>query len=225
MGFQTSFGQPPILLVNQITLPNLITIARIIACPIIVFLVVSPDLGARFWAFVLFVAAGLSDVWDGYLARRYDMITDTGKLLDPIADKLLLVSTFFPLFIVSQRGDLNLIPWWGALPLWVILLVFGRELFITFFRVYAATRGVVIPAGRAGKRKTLLQNLFIGGILLWYPLSMLAGNLAWNGWVWLTWAQFHGAWVGITLWLAIVLTIYSMFDYLWAYRSVVGIRR
>ena len=173
---------------------------------------------------MLFVAAGLSDVWDGYLARRYDMITDTGKLLDPIADKLLLVSTFVPLFIVSQRGNLDLIPWWGAMPLWVILLVFGRELFITFFRIYAATRGVVIPAGQVGKRKTLLQNLFVGGILLWYPLSMFADGIGWDGRVWLIWAQFHGAWVGITLWLAIVLTIYSMLDYLWVYRSVVGIR-
>ena len=202
----------------------MITVARIVACPVIFFLVASPELGLRFWAFLLFVAAGLSDVWDGYLARRYDMITDTGKLLDPIADKLLLVSTFVPLFIVSQRGNLDLIPWWGAMPLWVILLVFGRELFITFFRIYAATRGVVIPAGQVGKRKTLLQNLFVGGILLWYPLSMFADGIGWDGRVWLIWAQFHSAWVGITLWLAIVLTIYSMLDYLWVYRSVVGIR-
>ena len=202
----------------------MITVARIVACPVIFFLVASPELGLRFWAFLLFVAAGLSDVWDGYLARRYDMITDTGKLLDPIADKLLLVSTFVPLFIVSQRGNLDLIPWWGAMPLWVILLVFGRELFITFFRIYAATRGVVIPAGQVGKRKALLQNLFVGGILLWYPLSMFADGIGWDGRVWLIWAQFHSAWVGITLWLAIALTIYSMLDYLWVYRSVVGIR-
>ena len=202
----------------------MITVARIVACPVIFFLVASPELGLRFWAFLLFVAAGLSDVWDGYLARRYDMITDTGKLLDPIADKLLLVSTFVPLFIVSQRGNLDLIPWWGAMPLWVILLVFGRELFITFFRIYAATQGVVISAGQVGKGKTLLQNLFVGGILLWYPLSMFADRIGWDGRVWLIWAQFHSAWVGITLWLAIVLTIYSMLDYLWVYRSVVGIR-
>jgi len=152
------------------------------------------------------------------------MITDTGKLLDPIADKLLLVSTFVPLFIVSQRGDPDLIPWWGAMPMWVILLVFGRELFITFFRVYAASRGVVIPAGRVGKRKTLLQNLFVGGTLLWYPLSMFAESIGWDGQVWLIWTQIHGGWIWITLWLAIILTIYSMLDYLWAYRSVVGIR-
>ena len=224
MEFQSGFSLVLFLPVNQITIPNIITVARIIACPIIFFLAVSPELGARFWAFVLFVAAGLSDVWDGYLARRYDMITDTGKLLDPIADKLLLVSTFVPLFIVSQRGDPDLIPWWGAMPMWVILLVFGRELFITFFRVYAASRGVVIPAGRVGKRKTLLQNLFVGGTLLWYPLSMFAESIGWDGQVWLIWTQIHGGWIWITLWLAIILTIYSMLDYLWAYRSVVGIR-
>ena len=85
MEFQSGFSLVLFLPVNQITIPNIITVARIIACPIIFFLAVSPELGARFWAFALFVVAGLSDVWDGYLARRYNMITDTGKLLDGIA--------------------------------------------------------------------------------------------------------------------------------------------
>jgi CDP-diacylglycerol--glycerol-3-phosphate 3-phosphatidyltransferase len=213
---------------SRITLPNIITIARIFACPVIFFLAIAPGMGARFWAFLLFVAAGLSDVWDGYLARRYDLITDTGKLLDPIADKLLLVATFLPFYIVSQSGRaVDLMPfffWFVEMPLWVIVVIFGRELFITLFRGYAARRGVVIPAGKSGKRKALFQALFVGGLLLWYPLRMHAESRGWSGGLWAFWTHVHGAWVGTMLALAIVLTIYSMLDYLWSYRAVVGIR-
>ena len=210
---------------TRLTLPNAITLARIAVCPPIFFLAMAPGYGARFWAFGLFVAAGLSDVWDGWLARRYDLVTDTGKLLDPIADKLLLVATFVPFYIVSHRGtEADLIPWWGAMPLWVILVIFGRELFITLFRGYAARRGVVIAAGKSGKRKALFQALFVGGLLLWYPLRLLADAQSWNGAFWAFWQRLHGAWIGVTLAAAIVLTIYSMLDYLWSYRSLVGIR-
>jgi len=210
---------------SRVTLPNLITVARIAACPVIFFLAIAPGIGARVWAFVLFLAAAFSDIWDGYLARRYDLITDTGKLLDPIADKLLLVATFVPFYLASHRGsEPDLIPWWGAMPLWVIVVIFGRELFITLFRGYAARGGVVIPAGTSGKRKTLFQLTFAGSLLLWHPLRAIAEARGWDGALWGFWAQFHGAWVAVTLAIAIVLTVYSMLDYLWSYRAVVGIR-
>ena len=213
------------MLGSRFTLPNLITVARILACPLIFFLAIAPGAVARFWAFVLFVVAALSDIWDGYLARRYGLITDMGKLLDPIADKLLLVATFVPFYIVSHRGsEPDLIPWWGAMPLWVMVVIFGREIFITAFRSYAVRRGVVIAAGKSGKRKALFQALFVGALLLWYPLLQVAQERGWAGPFWGFWAWFHGAWVGVTLGVAIVLTVYSMLDYLWSYRSVVGIR-
>ncbi len=131
--------------------------------------------------------------------------------------------------MISHRGselDLVPFPFWGPmpLPLWVILLIFGRELLVTLFRSYAAARGVVIAAGKSGKRKALFQALFIGSLLLWYPLLMVADRRGWDGALWTGWAQLHQAWVGITLAVAIVLTVYSMLDYLWSYRSVVGIR-
>lgn len=210
---------------SRVTLPNIITVARIAACPVIFFLALAPGVGARLTAFVLFVVAGLSDVWDGYLARRYDLITDMGKLLDPIADKLLLVATFVPFYIISRRGtEVGLIPWWGEMPMWVMIVIFGRELFITLFRSYAARRGVVIPAGKSGKRKALFQALFMGGLLLWYPVKAVALDRGWEGLAWTVWSAFHGTWVAVTLGVAIVLTVYSMLDYLWSYRSVVGIR-
>jgi CDP-diacylglycerol--glycerol-3-phosphate 3-phosphatidyltransferase len=207
-------------------LPNAITVARIIACPVIFWLALSPGIAAKLWAFALFVVAGLSDVWDGYLARRYGWITDVGKLLDPLADKLLLVATFIPFYLISHGGAAEgLIPWWGPLPLWVVLVIFGRELLITVFRGFAVRRGVVIAAGRAGKRKALFQALFSGGLLLWYPLLLIARSRGWETIpAWRGWSLFHGAWVGITLALALALTLYSMMDYLWRYRSVIGIR-
>lgn len=211
---------------SRLTLPNVITVARILACPALFLLALSPGVAERLWAFVLFVVAGLSDVWDGYLARRYGWITDMGKLLDPIADKLLLAATFVPFYILSNYGtEMGRLPWWGRLPLWVLLVIFGRELFMTVFRGWAARRGVVIAAGKAGKRKTLLQALFAGGLLLWYPLRMLAEAHDWQRYpLWRGWAAFHGAWVAITLALAIILTVYSMGSYLWRYRSLLGAR-
>jgi phosphatidylglycerophosphate synthase len=95
---------------------------------------------------------------------------------------------------------------------------------MTVFRGYAARRGVVIPAGKSGKRKALFQALFVGSLLLWYPLRMYAESRGWGGESWAFWTQFHGAWIGVMLALAVVLTVYSMLDYLWSYRAVVGIR-
>jgi len=210
---------------GRLTLPNVITLTRIAATPVIFLLALSPGIGARIAAFVLFVVAGLSDVWDGYLARRHGWVTDMGKLLDPVADKLLLVATLVPFYIISHRqAPEGLVPWWGPLPAWVLIVIFGRELLITVFRGYAARRGIVIAAGRSGKRKALLQNLFAGGLLLWYPILDLSSARGWHGWAWTAWRGFHGAWIGLTLALALLLTVYSMLDYLWRYRSVLGIR-
>jgi len=211
---------------SRLNLPNIITAGRILACPVIFFLAMAPGVGARFWAFVVFVVAGLSDVWDGYLARRYDLITDVGKLLDPIADKLLLAVTLIPFYLLSHRpGEAGLLPWWGPLPLWVLVVIFGRELLITVFRSFAVRRGVVIAAGISGKRKALLQSLFSGGLLLWYPLKATAEARGWDSLVGVrAWMAFHGAWVAVTLALALMLTVYSMIDYLWRYRSLLGIR-
>ena len=210
---------------SHLNFPNVITIARIAACPVIFWLAMSPGVGARFWAFALFIVAAVSDAWDGYLARRYDLITDVGKLLDPVADKLLLVSTMIPFYLISHRGGpLDEVPVLGPLPLWILVVIFGREVFMTAFRSYAVRRGVVIAAGRAGKRKALLQMCFIGGLLLWYPLVQVADHRAWSHAAWSVASVFVQTWVPITLAVAIVLTVYSMIDYLWSYRTLVGIR-
>ena len=211
---------------SRLNLPNIITLARIAVCPVLFFLAISEDNGARYAAFVLFVVAALSDVWDGYLARKHGLVTDMGKLLDPLADKLLLATTFVPFYIVSHRpGELNLVPYLGPLPLWILVVIFGREALITIFRQWAQRRGVVIAAGKSGKVKTLAQNLFMGALLLWYPLLVTANARGWvGGDVWGRVSLSIGVFIAGTLLMALVLTVYSMIDYLWSYRSVVGVR-
>jgi CDP-diacylglycerol--glycerol-3-phosphate 3-phosphatidyltransferase len=211
---------------SRLTLPNIITLARIAVCPVLFFLALAPGVDARFGAFALFLAAALSDIWDGYIARKHGLITDMGKLLDPLADKLLLAVTFIPFYIISHRpGDENRIPFWGDLPMWVLVVIFGRELFITLFRQWAQRRGVVIAAGKSGKSKAAFQNIFIGALLLWYPLVEVANRDGWRDAAWWPAVEWGlGGLIALTLTIALVLTVYSMLDYLWSYRALVGVR-
>lgn len=210
---------------RRLTLPNLITTARILAAPLVAWLALEQGTGMRLLAFVLFLAAALSDLWDGYLARKHGWITDIGKLLDPLADKLLLLATVIPIYLISHRAGVgNEVPYWGPLPLWVVIVFLGRELLITGFRSWATGRGVVIPAGKSGKYKAFLQNLFVGGILFWYPLLQWAEARSFSGLPWEVWSFFHRIWIAVTLAVALFLTIYSMLDYLWRYRSLAGFR-
>lgn len=203
-------------------LPNTITVARIILAVVLVPLLFIDQFSARIAAFIIFLIAALSDLWDGYLARSQGLVTDLGKLLDPLADKLLLAATFIPFYLLSLRPPPEgTFPWFGGrLPLWILLVIFGRELFITLFRSYAARRGVVIAAGKSGKYKALVQNIFIGAAILWYALQSGARNWAWDGPFWGAWQDFHWAFAVVTLTAALILTVYSMVDYLWSYRAV-----
>jgi CDP-diacylglycerol--glycerol-3-phosphate 3-phosphatidyltransferase len=206
-----------------VNLPNLITVARIVLALVMVPLLFMEQFTPRLAAFVIFLVAAFSDLWDGYLARSRGLITDLGKLLDPLADKLLLACTFVPFYLISHgEGPGARFPWFGGvLPLWVVLVIFGREIFITVFRSYAARRGVVIPAGPAGKYKAFAQNIFNGAGILWYALLAAALDRGWDGPVWRAWETFHFAFTVVILSVALVLTVYSMVVYLWSYRSLV----
>ncbi|NIR44815.1 MAG: hypothetical protein GWN99_10945 [Gemmatimonadetes bacterium] len=206
-------------------LPNIITVVRVLATPVVFLLILGGGFGSLLAAFIIFVAAGASDVWDGYLARTRGQITDFGKLADPIADKLLLVATFIPFYVLSLREGgatpLDVVPYWHVLPLWVLLVVLGRELAITVFRGFAKQRGVVIAAGKAGKYKALFQSLFIGGEILWLALRSRALERGWDSPFWSFWQVLHGMWVMLTLAIAVVLTVYSLAVYIWRYRNLV----
>jgi CDP-diacylglycerol--glycerol-3-phosphate 3-phosphatidyltransferase len=205
-----------------VNLPNLITIGRIILALVLVPLLFIDQFTPRIAAFVIFLAAAFSDLWDGHLARSQGLITDLGKLLDPLADKLLLACTFIPLYVISHRGGPgHEFPWFGAvLPLWVMLVIFGRELFITLFRSYAARRGVIIAAGKSGKFKAVFQNISIGSAVLWYALQAEAASRGWSGGGWAAWEVFHRTFTIAALSVALILTVYSMMVYLRQYRTL-----
>lgn len=203
-------------------LPNIITSARIVAAPLIFVLVLIPSFGARLTAFIFFVVAAVSDLWDGWLARKHGWISDFGKLWDPIADKLLMAATLIPLYIVSNPPDPHSRwPAWGSLPLWVVLVIFGRELLVTVLRTVAARHGMVIPAGKAGKHKAFLQNFAVGTAVLWHALHDAAHQGGWTGPAWEAWRAFHGAVLALALAVAVFLTLYSLAVYLWRWRSLI----
>ena len=204
-------------------LPNLITVGRIVLALVLIPLLFVDEFLPRMLGFLIFLAAAFSDLWDGHLARSRNLITDLGKLLDPIADKLLVAATFVPFYLISHqdRPDARF-PWFGGVfPLWIVVVIFGREIFITLFRSYALARGVVIPAGQAGKYKAVSQNVFIGSAIFWYALHSEARLRGWNGSLWRGWESFHYAFTVFVLAVAVVLTVYSMGVYLWNYRSLV----
>ncbi|HWC35650.1 MAG TPA: CDP-diacylglycerol--glycerol-3-phosphate 3-phosphatidyltransferase [Mycobacteriales bacterium] len=142
-----------------VNIANALTLARLLLVPVfVVFLVAhgGHSSGWRDWAFVAFATACVTDLVDGDLARRRDLVTDVGKIADPIADKAL---TGAALLGLAALGDL---PWWVA------VVVLARELGITALRVFVIRHGV-IPASRGGKAKTLVQNIAIGLYVL--PLT------------------------------------------------------
>ena len=204
------------------TVPNILTIARIAITPVVAALPFIGGYWPKLVCFVIFVAASITDVIDGHLARRNNQVTDFGKKLDPIADKLLLLATLVPIWYISQqRQDLYNIPLWGSIPLWVCLLLIGREFAMTGFRWWASRRGVVISAQGPGKLKTVMQSIFIGGTIVWFAFRDAIRPLGWEGepaarW----WNQFHGGFVAVSLGIALVLTVYSFVIYLYRYRNL-----
>ncbi len=200
-------------------LPNAITVGRIVLAPVVLALLYVPTFTARFVAWVLFLIAAFSDLWDGYLARKHGWISDFGKLVDPIADKLLLLSTFVPFYLLSRRAtEVTQLPLMGALPLWILVVVLGREALVTVIRWVAARRGHVIPAGREGKLKAVFQNIFIGTTILWFALRTAAEAASWRGDFWSFWLAFHGFVLITSLTVAVVLTVYSLVVYLSRWR-------
>lgn len=213
-------------------LPNALTIGRIIAAPFIALLPFAPNWEARLAGFVLFVVAAISDYYDGVLARTRNLVTDLGKLLDPLADKLLLLATLLPMYLLqSGRGtDLPMsfdTPFGPVgLPLWVLLVVLGRELLITIFRQAAAARGTIIAAIGPAKWKLAFQSVWVGSAYFWFAARTAASRYAWDSAPWHGFALFNGIVGLVTMVIAVTLTLYSMALYLVRYGWVLrGERR
>jgi CDP-diacylglycerol--glycerol-3-phosphate 3-phosphatidyltransferase len=209
------------------TLPNIVTLARIAITPVVALLPFIDGYWPKFIAFLVFVAVALTDILDGYLARTRNQVSDLGRLLDPLADKLLLLASLIPIYWISRtRHDLYDIPVWGSIPLWVCLLMLGREFAMTALRWWGKRRGVIISAGNAGKLKAAFQNLFIGGIFLWFAFRDARRPLGWEHSAFFQfWNRFHGRFVAVTLLLAVALTVYSFLVYLYRYRALFSQRQ
>jgi CDP-diacylglycerol--glycerol-3-phosphate 3-phosphatidyltransferase len=205
------------------TLPNVLTLARISLAPVIALLPFIEGSAPKIIAFAVFLVVAFSDVIDGWYARRYRVVSDLGKLLDPIADKLVLVAMLVPIFWITRHPTLlrdYRIPWWGSLPLWIVILLVGREFLMTVFRFQARRRGVIIPAAGAGKLKAVFQNIFIGATIAWFAFKDAIKPMRWTGRYRDLWDQFHGRFVAVTLAVAVVLTAYSLGVYLYRYRAL-----
>ena len=195
-------------------LPNILTVGRMVLVMIFVVLAANagkvffpdgsmPDrvLAIRMTAYVLAILAGVTDLLDGYLARKWNQITDFGALMDPLADKVFITATM--LMAVEYR----------LMPAWIVVLVISREFMVTGLRTLAAKRGIVISADRWGKLKTFLQMLMLA----------LAGA-SWVGWFDL----HHTVVAGIRLWSIwmvfltgiVAVTVFSGVGYVVRYRGV-----
>jgi len=202
-------------------LPNVITTVRLLLTPVLVYLLYRNTMSGRLAAFLVFAVAALSDLWDGYLARNRDQVTDYGKLADPIADKLLLAAALVPVHLLTADSEaLGGIPLYGGVALWVVVILLGREALITGLRLLAARRGEVVASSRAGKYKAFTQNLFLGATVLWTAFRTGAARQGWSGAGWEMWQIFHGWFITATLTGALVLTVYSMALYLVAFSRI-----
>lgn len=201
-------------------LPNAVTVGRIVATPFIAALPLANSWGLRLTAFVLFMIAAITDYIDGHLARSRKEETDLGRLLDPLADKLLLVATLVPMYILAPR--LPFVTPLGpiGLPIWVIVIVLGRELFMTFFRQAAARRGVVIAAIGPAKWKTALQLFWEGCAYCWFFMVTVAATNGWDGGGWHAFAMFNGTVGTLSMIVAVALTVYSLAIYLRSFGNV-----
>lgn len=174
-------------------LPNKLTVLRVIMVPFFVFFMLVDIIpGFTKWiALALFIFASFTDMFDGKLARKYGLITDFGKFMDPLADKLLVCSAL--ICLVDN----------GHLAAWMVIIIISREFIISGFRLIASDNGVVIAASKWGKFKTVFQMIMIG---------MLIGDLPFAWFKLLT---------SIAVWTALILTVVSLIDYIYRNKDVI----
>ncbi|MBP1700428.1 MAG: CDP-diacylglycerol/glycerol-3-phosphate 3-phosphatidyltransferase [Deltaproteobacteria bacterium] len=167
-----------------LSLPNGVTIIRILAIPVILLLL-NPGRDYQIFTAFFFLAAGVTDYVDGYLARRRGMVTTLGRFLDPLADKLLIVTALIAL--IPTRG----------IPVWMVVVIVGREIAVTGLRGIAVSQGMVIAASTLGKYKTVFEVVSI------FCLIMKGGSPHIN---------FYNIGM-VLLWIAMGLAVLSGIDY------------
>ena len=173
-------------------LPNKLTVLRMVLVPFFVatLLMSQTNEPLKWVALVLFVVASLTDFADGYIARKYNLITNFGKFMDPLADKILTISGMIVLIEL------------GRIPSWIVVIIVAREFIISGFRLVAAENGVVIAANYWGKFKTNFQMAMIILMIMNIPQLRLLTN--------------------IVMWIALALTLISLWTYIMANKQVLA---
>lgn len=171
-------------------LPNKLTLLRVFMIPIfVVFMLVDITPFDNWIALAVFILASLTDLLDGKIARKYNLVTNFGKFMDPLADKLLVCSAMICLV------EMHII------PAWIVIIIIAREFIISGFRLIASDNGVVIAASYWGKFKTVFQMVMICLMIANIPALRFLTD--------------------IVMWVALILTIVSLIDYLWKNKEVV----
>jgi len=181
---------------NQIVnIPNILAFLRILAAPIMFWIILTPefftDQGIHitwvyYFAALLFVVASSTDFFDGYIARTFNQITLLGKILDPLADKMLTIGAFLALMVMGDASP------------WAVYIIIVRELFITGLRTVAVAESIDVSASMAGKVKTVAQMIAIGFLIMHWDLVEYIGFAIDNA----------------LLWFSVLLTVYSGGEYI-----------
>ena len=143
------------------TLPNLLSLFRILIIPVLVYLLTFPDADSALLAAALFMFASVTDYFDGYLARRNQSVSDVGKILDPLADKLMIASALIMLAAIDRPHE-------PSVPAWLVVIILARESAVTVIRGIALSEGIVMQAETLGKYKFILQAYAVVGLLVHY---------------------------------------------------------
>lgn len=181
-------------------LPNKLSMIRICMIPFFVAFAMMDAFWAQLLAVLIYIIACITDALDGHIARSRGLVTNFGKFMDPIADKLLVMSAL--ILLVSQ----------GRMPAWVCILMLAREFLISGFRLVAAETGKVIAAGKLGKLKTIFQMISTIALLLFVPVGESAAILG----------KFGVITANILMYIALVLTVVSGVDYILRNRECIG---
>ncbi len=143
------------------TLPNVLSLFRIAIIPVLVYLLTFADPASALLAAFLFLLASLTDFFDGYLARRHRTVSNLGKILDPLADKLMVVAALIMLTAMDRPGE-------PELPAWLVVVIVAREIAVTILRGIALKEGIVMEAEEMGKYKFSLQAIAVFALLVHY---------------------------------------------------------
>jgi len=170
------------------TLPNLLSLFRIAIIPLLVYLLTFSDPRTALLAALLFVLGSVTDFFDGYLARRRGSVSDLGRILDPLADKLMIISTLIMLAAMERIGE-------PEVPAWLVVLVVARETAVTILRCIALTEGLVMEAEDLGKYKFILQSFAVGALLVHYRYAGIDFYVA--GMYFLVISTAVGLWSGV----------------------------